>query len=46
MGELTGKVLKNVEAFVQAQELTGKRHRLEKKIEQAETVENVEAVVW
>ena len=46
LAELVGKVLANVARFQAAQELTGKRHRLKKRIEQAETVEEVQAVVW
>lgn len=46
LAELVGKVLANVARFQAAQELTGKRHRLEKRIEQAKSVEEVQAVVW
>lgn len=44
--ELCLAVRANAELFTQAQELTGRRQRLVRQIRQAETVEEVEAVVW
>lgn len=46
LAELVGKVLDNVVRFQAAQEMTGYRHRLEKRIFAAETVDAVRAVTW
>lgn len=46
IGELVGKVLANVKAFTSAQNLTGVRHRGERLIAAAETMEAVQAVTW
>ncbi|MAX33213.1 MAG: hypothetical protein CME72_09135 [Halomonadaceae bacterium] len=46
LAELVGKVLANVATFQESQELTGKRHRLEKAINNAATKAEVEAVAW
>tara|TARA_B100000700_G_scaffold189815_1_gene209160 strand:- start:30342 stop:30887 length:546 start_codon:yes stop_codon:yes gene_type:complete len=46
LAELVGKVLANVATFQASQELTGKRHRLEKAINGAATKVEVEAVAW
>ncbi|WP_277810693.1 hypothetical protein [Chromohalobacter canadensis] len=44
--ELVGKVLRNAEAFAQALDLMGVRHRSERLINAAETVDDVRAVTW
>lgn len=46
MLELCEAVERNAEMFRQAQELTGRRQRLVRAVRAAETVEEVEAVVW
>ncbi|MCE8042423.1 hypothetical protein HOP60_09685 [Halomonas daqingensis] len=46
MLELCQAVERNAQQFRQAQELTGLRQRLVKAVRNAETVEEVEAVVW
>lgn len=46
LAELVGKVLTNAQAFIDAQEMTGYRHRLEKQITDATSTAEVEAITW
>lgn len=46
MLELCQAVRHNAELFTQAQDMTGLRQRLVRQIRQAETVEEVQGVVW